>query len=207
MAPLAWALASAGWAVWNPEYERVGRLVAHGGWPRTFITAAAGARAIERFGEVDQDRVVVLGHSAGGQLAFWIGAGAPWPESSTPLLRQRPAGVIGLAPILDLARAHAQGLGKGSVEALLGGSPLERPERYRSTSPTELLPLGVPQRIVHGLDDTVVPPSESQRYVELASHHDDVRLDLLPGVGHRGVIVPRRRLVSVVRCALEELTC
>jgi dipeptidyl aminopeptidase/acylaminoacyl peptidase len=52
--------------------------------------------------------------------------------------------------------------------------------------------LGVPQLLIHGLNDTVVPPSMSERYVEQALEvGDDARYLPLSGVGHRELISPQ----------------
>ena len=69
--PLAADLAAAGLAAWNIEYRRVG---GGGGWPATFEDVAAAVDALagpvqEVAGELPLDRVVAVGHSAGGQLA------------------------------------------------------------------------------------------------------------------------------------------
>ena len=37
-------------------------------------------------------RVIAMGHSAGGQLALYLGAELPWLRLSTPLLRRRASG-------------------------------------------------------------------------------------------------------------------
>jgi acetyl esterase/lipase len=69
-APQCVALARAGWAVAALEYRRVG---GGGGWPETFADVAAGVDAVpEALGSaIDPDRVVLMGHSAGGHLALW----------------------------------------------------------------------------------------------------------------------------------------
>jgi len=102
-----------------------------------------------------------------------------------------PRGAVSLAGVLDLERAVALGLGAGAVSRFLGGSPDEHPERYRSSSPSALLPLGVPQVLVHGLSDTVVPPSMSEDYQRAAVEAgDEACYAPLVGVGHREVIDP-----------------
>ena len=44
------------------------------------------------------------------------------------------------------------------------GAPSEWPERYASASPAALAPIGVPQLLVHGSDDDVVPVSQSREH-------------------------------------------
>jgi len=62
-----------GWAVWNIEYRRLGD---GGGWPETFddVGAAIDALADKADPRLDLDRITVIGHSAGGQLAIWAAA-------------------------------------------------------------------------------------------------------------------------------------
>ena len=48
-------------------------------------------------------------------------------------------------------------LSNTAVADLLGGSPQDLPDRYRSASPIELMPLGVAQRVLHGANDDMVP--------------------------------------------------
>src|SRR5258706_14697474 len=65
------ALAKAGIASWNLEYRRVGN--AGGGWPGSFEDVTQGflfLREIAARFALDLKRVVVIGHSAGGQLAL-----------------------------------------------------------------------------------------------------------------------------------------
>ncbi|MDO6413223.1 alpha/beta hydrolase [Sphingomonas sp. BIUV-7] len=60
-----------GIAVWNVEYRGVDR--PGGGYPGTFLDIAAGSDLLGRIGArygLRTDRVVVLGHSAGGHLAL-----------------------------------------------------------------------------------------------------------------------------------------
>jgi acetyl esterase/lipase len=183
MAPLAADLAARGLAAWNVEYRGVGR--SGGGWPGTLDdVGAAGALlgATARANDLDPDRVVIVGHSAGGQLALWLAArlGRAGP----------PAGVVSQAGVLDLVRAQALGLGAGAVEAFLGGTPTAVPDRYAVASPAHLLPVGAPQLVVHGVEDDTVPQEMSRRYAadaELAG--DPVEL-LLPRAGHMELIDP-----------------
>ena len=75
---LAAAFAAEGIATWALAYRRVGD--DGGGWPGTFDDVAAGTDHLSQIAtqfNLDPDRVVVAGHSAGGHLAIWLGK-RPW---------------------------------------------------------------------------------------------------------------------------------
>lgn len=192
------ALARAGVATWSLEYRRVGN--AGGGWPGTFDDVRAGAahlRIIAAARSLDLKRVVAVGHSAGGQLALWLAK-----QNAIAL-----CGVAPLAPVADLRRAWELKLSNNAVAALLGGSPQEVPERYRAASPVELVPLGVPQRVLHGAMDDVVPIELSRRYVAAAKKAgDDSKLIEVAGAGHFELIDPRSDAWPVVKKAVLDLS-
>lgn len=195
LGPLCAALSEAGVAAWSLEYRRIGNPGA--GWPGTFDDIQHGAeylRAIAPRHNLDLNNVVVLGHSAGGQLALWL--------AGQRKLALR--GVVSLAGVNDLRRAFELRLSSNAVVELLGGTPAEVPDRYSHASPMELLPVGVPQRLVHGDKDTVVPFEMSERYQKAASAAgDDAQLISLRGAGHFEVIDPRSgqwpEIVAVIR--------
>jgi hypothetical protein len=90
MAPLATDLSSRGYATWNLEYRGVGS--SEGGWPETANDIAAGIDHLAEIADehgLDLDKVIVIGHSAGGQLALWSaardGIAIPPGEESPPL--------------------------------------------------------------------------------------------------------------------------
>ncbi len=173
------ALTNAGYATWSIEYRRIGN---GGGWPTTFDDVQAAAAWLTRLADaapLDLSRVLVAGQSAGGQLALWLGRTSVSRQAPLPAFR----GVLALAPATDLrwtaARADA------AVEALLGGSPDDVGERYAATSPIELLPIGLPQLLVHGTTDSIVPYALSQAYVSAAqARGDDVELMTIEGADH-----------------------
>ncbi|HSK59839.1 MAG TPA: alpha/beta hydrolase fold domain-containing protein [Actinomycetospora sp.] len=159
--PLAVDLTNRGIAAWNIEYRRVG---AGGGWPATFADVAAAVDLLP--GEVqkaagarlDLDRVVMLGHSAGGHLAAWSASRARLPDGTVaPQPRVRPVGTVAQAGVLDLVAAADQDLGGGAVVDLLGGTPITVAGRYALGSPAALVPATGPVVCVHGDADTVVP--------------------------------------------------
>ncbi len=205
---LAKALVKRGWAAWNIEYRRVGFLGGGGGWPHTLNDVAAAIDHIALIGgAVDPTRVVTCGHSAGGQLALWAAARGRLAEGSpggNVVVTVR--GVVSLAGIADLREADRLGLGADATERFLGGHWDQQEERYRCSSPMALLPIGVPQVLVHGTKDKVVPPSSSENYEIAATKHGDAaRYIPVEGVGHREMIDPRGIGWATAVTALQQL--
>jgi dipeptidyl aminopeptidase/acylaminoacyl peptidase len=183
MWPVCGDLGERGWAVWNLEYRRLG-LRSGGGWPATFDDVAAGMDFLATLdADLDLDRVVTVGHSAGGQLAVWLAA--RWDA------RVRARAAVSQAGVLDLVRACELNLSRGVVARLLGGRPEEVPEVYARASPVALVPIGVPVLCVHGGEDTVVPLEISERFAERARlAGDNVDLRVSDDQGHMGHIDP-----------------
>jgi acetyl esterase/lipase len=180
---LMWAVAAdlvrRGRAVWNIEYRRLGRRQG-GGWPATFEDVGAAVDHLAELGDarLDVEDVTVVGHSAGGQLALWT--------ASRVRARVSVRRVVGQAAVCDLARAGEP------AHALLGGTPEEAPERYSATDPMRLVPLGVPQLLVHTADDETIAIRKTRRYAEAArAAGDHVDLLEMPSGGHRVHIDPR----------------
>jgi len=193
MGRLARAVTDRGWAAWNIEYRRVGSLGGGGGWPATFLDIAAAVDHLASLPGVDPGRVATCGHSAGGTLALWaagrhrLPAGAPGSSVQVTV-----SAAVSLAGVVDLIAADTSAVGGDAVARLLGGGAGAVPDRFAMASPAALVPLGVPQALIHGLLDTVVPPSMSEAYATLARHGgDDAHYVALAGVGHREVIDPR----------------
>ncbi len=213
--PLATALCALGWAVVVPEYARVGG-------PRTAATAAGDAgpwpllaedlRRIRRRvpgllaevapGRVTTDRPVLLGHSAGGQLVLWWALDAVADGDSTCL----PARVLALAPVADLARARAEEVGDGAVDALMGhpaGSD-RPPDAAAAADPAARLragelPHGVELVALHGQDDAQVPAGHT---VDLGRDVPALEVRLLPDTDHFALIDPTSAAWPAVRAAL-----
>jgi acetyl esterase/lipase len=211
MTDLANDLIARGLAVWNIEYRRVGN---QGGWPNTLLDVAAAAdhlRALAPRYALDLTRVISMGHSAGGHLALWLAGRPRIPQDSpiAPAEDQPPlplAGAISLAGAVDLVLSWTLKLGNNAAGDFLGGTPTEVPERYAAASPASLLPLGVPQALVHGTEDDTVPLRVSQEYLQAALEAgDQVQLDELEGVDHFALIDPHTAAWTRTIEALEEV--
>jgi dipeptidyl aminopeptidase/acylaminoacyl peptidase len=192
MAALAVDLADRGWASWNVEYRRVGN---GGGVPETLDDVQAG---IEALGSVeaplDLEQLLLIGHSAGGQLALWAAA--------IPAV----AAVVSLAGVCDLVAAARQRIGEGAALEFTGGTPEERPAAYATADPTLLLPAAVELLLVHGDADDRVPIEQSRGYALAACAAGD-RCELLElaGADHFSVIDPRTQAWAAVAERLEAL--
>jgi len=186
------ALGEAGIATWNVEYRSIGD--PGGPWPGAGDDVAAAVAFASDLAErypLDPDRIVLVGHSAGGQLALWAATRAQVP-------------VVALAAVSDL-RESAERVGpEGAVAAFLGGMPDDVPDRYAAASPREHLPLGVRQILIHGDEDPDVPYAQSVAYAEAAG--DETELITLEGAGHFEPIDPAAsywpRVVAAARALL-----
>lgn len=185
------ALEQAGIATWNVEYRSRGDV--GGMWPGAGDDVAAAIEFVDELAEgypLDPERVVLVGHSAGGQLALWGAKRAGLP-------------VVALAAVSDL-RESAQRVGPdGAVARFLGGMPAEVPDRYAEASPRELLPLGVRQILVHGNADDGVPYAQSVSYVAAAGR--EAELVTLDGAGHFEPIDPQAREWPRILGAIQSL--
>jgi acetyl esterase/lipase len=203
------AFSDAGYAVWSLEYRRVGD--EGGGWPGTFGDIASGVdhlADLAREYPLDLDRVIVSGHSAGGQLALWVAARTRIPPTSE-LYTARPLpvhGVLALAPAPDLDALHGAGVCGGVVDRLMGGSPDAYPNRYDVGSPMRLMPVGVPQRLIVGAHDRAWAPV-GQAYFDRARSVGDspVTIREAPESGHFEMIVPNTSTWPLVIEELETL--
>jgi acetyl esterase/lipase len=205
---MAEALTDAGMATWTLEFRRVGN--EQGGWPGTFLDVAHGIDWIRNAAPehtLDLDRVVLVGHSAGGHLALWAAGRHRIPPESPlfiddPLM---PKGVIGLAPAADLELTFRNQTCSGASQQLIGGTPEEYPQRYRDGSASALLPLGVPQLIINGdLDEGWLIVSRGyQEIARLAG--EEVEIIVPPNAGHFELVMPVSSAFPVVQSAIEDM--
>ncbi|MCW2716333.1 alpha/beta hydrolase [Pseudonocardia sp.] len=214
--PLAADLANDGLAAWNVEYRRVATGSAggprtdsdDGGWTATFDDVAAaldllaGPVQLEAGGRLPLDRVVAIGHSAGGHLVGWLAARPGLPAGApgaAPAVRLK--GAVAQAGVMDLVDASEQGVGAGAVDDLLGGSPAQVPDRYALASPIARIPIGVPVTCVHGTEDANVPIRQSQRFTAAS----DDQLITIPGADHFVLIDPTTDAWRACRSAADRI--
>jgi acetyl esterase/lipase len=211
-AALADALRRDGFATWNLEYRRLDQ--PGGGWPGTFLDVARGIdalRILARRHPLDLRRVIVIGHSAGGQLALWAAARHKLPPGSELFLPEplAIAGVVGIGTPADLARfrlKESQTCGDAVVTKLMGGGPDRVPVRYAQGSPFELLPLGVRQILVTGSDDFIEGPPEGAAYVAAARRAGDrAEQRVIPDSGHHEYNSPETPAGRATRAAARAL--
>lgn len=206
MSALADALRDAGIATWNVEYRRIDN--PGGGWPGTFADIA---RATDHLWELaakynlDLGRVVVMGHSAGGHLALWTASRARLPATS-PLFRTNPLPVVGVVSLGgpgDLnafAEIDERVCGDAVITKLIGGLPEEVPQRYQQASPIRLLPLGVPQILITGAHDLVVPKELGDAYSQAArTSGDEVHHIIVDHAAHHEYGAPTAVTWPVIR--------
>src|SRR5207248_2378340 len=131
MTGLARDLAERGIAAWNIEYRRIGDV--GGGWPGTLQDVALAADHLRTIGSsyaIDSQRVVAVGHSAGGHLALWLAARPHIPPNSPIRVGGTPLpllGAISLAGANDLKHVWHLHLSGDVVVEFLGGTPNDVP--------------------------------------------------------------------------------
>lgn len=177
-----------GIAVWNIDYRGVDR---GGGYPNTFLDAAAAADALRAHAadyHLDLSRLVAIGHSAGGHLALWLAGRGRLPEGS-PLDRPNPLAIrevisLGGLPDLEEAARSENGCGNEVVAQLTSG-------HYADTSVPRLAPLGLPQVLINGLQDRIIPVAYAEGYARpMRAAGDTVRVRMIDRTGHVELIAP-----------------
>lgn len=202
MTELCLDLMSRGLAAWNLEYRRVG---SGGGWPATFLDVAAGVDALADVPTpLDLGRVAAVGHSAGGQLAFWAAARHTLPpEAPGHGPRVAIGAAVSQAGVLDLRLAYELRPSDEPTRALVG-DPGKNDEAYILASPRERLPLGIPQLVLHGDRDNTVSMRIAASYATAAhAAGDPCELVVLRNTGHFEHIDARSPVWHVAREWLE----
>ncbi len=178
------ALKESGIATANIEYRRVDN--PGGAWPGTFDDVRSAYRFLVQSApkhNFDLSKIVIVGHSAGGQLALCLAAHEP------TILN-----VLVLAGVVDLQSAYQLGLSNNAVVEFLGGTPSEVPDHYREANPMQFSIRQGRQWLIHGSADDIVPLAFSRNYAMHAKNEHraaKVRLIEINGAGHFDLIDPR----------------
>jgi acetyl esterase/lipase len=192
-------------ATWSLEFRRIGNtpgagslaadggspsifpaLDSSGGWPNTFLDVGKGTdylRNIAGTYHLNLNRVIVMGHSSGGHLAAWVAARHNLPPTSD-LYVPDPLPVIGVVGQEGKFNLAAEILGgRTDVYELLGTmDPATLASRYAEASPIELLPLGVPERLIVGaLEPSYIVFSNTEFTAAARAAGDDARVVLEQG--------------------------
>ena len=187
--PLARELAARGMAVYNIEYRRGG---SGGGWPTTFRDVAdALDHVVEvdvRFPQITTDDEVVVGHSAGAQLAVWGGTRHLLDDDEVGARPKfRPTRVVSIAGPLDAVYAAENG--DDRIITAIGGTPSQVPDRFTMVDPMQNIDPDTPVVALHGTEDHVVAPENSRRYVDAVRRSGgEAELILLEGENHVSLV-------------------
>lgn len=211
MKPLAAALTSAGVATWNIEYRRSGS--PNGSWANTYLDLAAATdylRKLAPANNLDLSRVIVVGHSSGGQLALWIGARSKLPATSEiytkdPLPIKQIVDFDGPPDLAAAQPAETHYCPIPAVTQFMEGTPATRPQRFHDGSAQPLLPLGIPQTIVTAMLLENVPTLVSSYKSAAEAKGDSVTVVSLKGATHFNPLDPNgvygKQLVAAILAA------
>lgn len=172
MRPIAEDLAEAGLAAWNIEFKRWNDEET-GVWMDTLSDVLRAWGQLALLPGIDIMRSMVMGHSAGGQLALLIAAKA----------ERKPWLAIAQAPITDLVGAdHAKLSDDGdAVRKWIGCAPEEDESLWSNLNPVDNPPVA-PVLLIHGEDDDEVPIEQSETYARVMNAKgSDVQKVWLPG--------------------------
>ncbi len=198
-----------GIAVWNIDY----RVIENGnGFPHVFDDTWAAIHALTIQGRelgLDPNRAVAVGHSAGGHLALWYAAKRrTW--SPPPNVRMIPPpefrSVVSLGglPDLELAeRPPGSGCGTEVIGQLVGRGQAGRSDPFADTSVPRMGPVGVPQVLINGTNDRIIPTHFAEDYAgKMRAKGDDVRVRLIERTGHVELVAPE---TAAWKAAVEEI--
>jgi acetyl esterase/lipase len=164
-AELCIKLAIVGFAAYNINY----RLVADGGtFPHSIDDVKDAVNFMAAHGQdydIDPQKIALFGISAGANLSL---IAAYNPDQDLPNgqkdnhLRVPIRAVVAYCPVIDLTT-----LDKPFVAKYMGDIPSHAAELYRQASPAAYVKTAVPTICIHGTGDTLIPYTESKKFVAL----------------------------------------
>lgn len=190
--PLAAALADRGHLVVSVEYRGTGG-AASVGWEEIAEDIQSAFDHVLIDPELADQPVVLVGHSAGAQMAVWL--------THQPGRADRISGVLSLGGVLDLALAEFLDLGAGAVRETFG-------EDGPARSPADPARLGaspVPVTIVHGSSDFQVPISVARSWRSAAGIPQRDRFVALRQTEHFGPINPEHEAFQTVAAEIDRM--
>lgn len=190
---------ASGMAVATIDY----RLSGEARYPAQLADAQAAIRFLRHHAGalgIDADRIGVAGESAGGHLAALVALTGENPVPPTNRSVVGPSSAVAAAvpmyPVTDLLAFGPDGPdGTGEEERWQGPAPedllLGQPAAQAADAARAASPVGhvhaaaPPMLLLHGADDTLVPPGHSERLAAAMQHVGaPVRLELVPGGEH-----------------------
>ena len=177
-------LAADGYVAANLAYRRVGEK--GGGFPNTCLDVVEDLRALAN----DHGPLTaVIGHSAGGHLALW----------AAKELNPRPAVVISVSGINDLAVAQSMRAGNGAVDELIGGAGDDVRD---AADAAKRVPLGTRAHLIVSVDDPPVIHAMTESYLLAArTAGDEVGYEEVIG-DHFSILDLTSHVWSAVRAAV-----
>ncbi len=190
MAPMAAALTRRGWATANIEYTR-----GHGSFPEACNDVSQAVAWIAEHADehgIAGDRIVTIGHSAGGYLTLRAA------HTIDGLL-----GAVALAPVTDLEALSATRRDEDPASSFLGVQPGSAAAQRWLDASLSGEPLTT-VHLVHGVLDDDVPSDQTTSYVE--QFPDRARVHILDGVGHMELIDPCDPAFDTLSNILDDLS-
>jgi acetyl esterase/lipase len=151
------------------------------------VCAVAFAVRRARAAGIAPGPVVVLGHSAGAQLAALAALAGPRFRGHCPYPAARVDGLVGLAGPYDVAALP------DVAQPLFGASASSDPAIWRAGNPLTWVRQRPELRVllVHGTADTTVPPSFTASFARrLRGAGHRVTVELVPGADHGAIYRP-----------------
>ena len=154
-----------------------------------------------------ENNVVLIGHGVGGQMAFRHALRGSPKLRGTPTTSARLRGVVAVNAPLDLREARALGIDvRGdSPIALLPPAITSSLRTAAWTAWEESLVAETSFSLIHGLDDEVVPPALSTRFVVAAATGGiPSEYHQIKGEGHSSILDPASTSWRAARAAAVE---